>query len=37
MTVEGIGTISNRVVAGVEPVPVPRARPAQRRERAWTA
>lgn len=25
MTVEGIGTIANRVVAGVEPVPVPRA------------
>jgi 2-keto-4-pentenoate hydratase/2-oxohepta-3-ene-1,7-dioic acid hydratase in catechol pathway len=26
MNAEGIGTISNRVVAGVEPVPVPRAR-----------
>jgi 2-keto-4-pentenoate hydratase/2-oxohepta-3-ene-1,7-dioic acid hydratase in catechol pathway len=26
MTVEGIGTISNRVVAGVDPVAVPRAR-----------
>ena len=26
MTVEGIGTISNRVVAGTEPVPVPKAR-----------
>jgi 2-keto-4-pentenoate hydratase/2-oxohepta-3-ene-1,7-dioic acid hydratase in catechol pathway len=26
MNVEGIGSISNRVVAGVEPVPVPRAR-----------
>jgi 2-keto-4-pentenoate hydratase/2-oxohepta-3-ene-1,7-dioic acid hydratase in catechol pathway len=26
MNVEGIGTISNRVVAGVEPVPVPTAR-----------
>jgi 2-keto-4-pentenoate hydratase/2-oxohepta-3-ene-1,7-dioic acid hydratase in catechol pathway len=26
MNVEGIGTISNRVVAGVDPVPVPRAR-----------
>jgi 2-keto-4-pentenoate hydratase/2-oxohepta-3-ene-1,7-dioic acid hydratase in catechol pathway len=26
MNVEGIGTISNRVVAGVEPVPVPKAR-----------
>jgi 2-keto-4-pentenoate hydratase/2-oxohepta-3-ene-1,7-dioic acid hydratase in catechol pathway len=28
MRVEGIGTISNRVVAGREPQPVPRARPA---------
>jgi 2-keto-4-pentenoate hydratase/2-oxohepta-3-ene-1,7-dioic acid hydratase in catechol pathway len=26
MNVEGIGTISNRVVAGVDPVPVSRAR-----------
>jgi hypothetical protein len=26
MNVEGIGTISNRVVAGADPVPVPRAR-----------
>jgi hypothetical protein len=25
MNVQGIGTISNRVVAGVEPTPVPRA------------
>jgi len=29
MSVEGIGTISNRVVAGVEPVQVPRARSAR--------
>jgi 2-keto-4-pentenoate hydratase/2-oxohepta-3-ene-1,7-dioic acid hydratase in catechol pathway len=29
MNVEGIGTISNRVVAGVDPVPVPRARSAR--------
>jgi 2-keto-4-pentenoate hydratase/2-oxohepta-3-ene-1,7-dioic acid hydratase in catechol pathway len=26
MSVQGLGTISNRVVAGVEPVPIPRAR-----------
>jgi 2-keto-4-pentenoate hydratase/2-oxohepta-3-ene-1,7-dioic acid hydratase in catechol pathway len=37
MTVEGIGTISNRVVAGVEPVSIPAARPALRRARAWDA
>ena len=36
MTVEGIGVIENRVVEGVLPVPIPRARPAgHRRERAW--
>jgi 2-keto-4-pentenoate hydratase/2-oxohepta-3-ene-1,7-dioic acid hydratase in catechol pathway len=29
MSVEGIGTISNRVVAGADPVPVPRARSAR--------
>ena len=29
MNVEGIGTISNRLVAGADPVPVPRARPAR--------
>ena len=29
MNVEGLGTISNRVVAGVEPLPVPRARSAR--------
>jgi len=29
MSVEGIGTISNRVVAGIEPVQVPRARSAR--------
>jgi 2-keto-4-pentenoate hydratase/2-oxohepta-3-ene-1,7-dioic acid hydratase in catechol pathway len=33
MTVEGIGTISNRVVPGVDPVPLPRARPPRRRRR----
>jgi 2-keto-4-pentenoate hydratase/2-oxohepta-3-ene-1,7-dioic acid hydratase in catechol pathway len=26
MTIEGIGTISNEIVAGVEPIPIPRAR-----------
>ncbi len=26
MTVEGLGTISNRVVPGIEPLPVPKAR-----------
>jgi 2-keto-4-pentenoate hydratase/2-oxohepta-3-ene-1,7-dioic acid hydratase in catechol pathway len=35
MTVEGIGTIANQVVAGVEPVPVPAARPPRRRPRPW--
>jgi len=34
MTVQGIGTIENRVIAGVEPVPVPRARPPRRRARS---
>jgi len=33
MTVQSIGTIENRVVAGPEPVPVPRARPPRRRAR----
>jgi 2-keto-4-pentenoate hydratase/2-oxohepta-3-ene-1,7-dioic acid hydratase in catechol pathway len=37
ISVEGIGRISNRIVEGVEPVPVPRARPAARRARAWAA
>lgn len=38
MTVEGIGTIENRVVEGVPLVPIPRARPAAyRRERTWGA
>jgi 2-keto-4-pentenoate hydratase/2-oxohepta-3-ene-1,7-dioic acid hydratase in catechol pathway len=31
LTVEGIGTVSNRVVPGAEPVPVPRARVRPRR------
>ena len=35
MAVEGIGEIANRVVAGVEPVPVPAARPPRRRPRRW--
>jgi Fumarylacetoacetate (FAA) hydrolase family len=26
LTVEGIGTVANRVVAGADPVPIPRAR-----------
>jgi 2-keto-4-pentenoate hydratase/2-oxohepta-3-ene-1,7-dioic acid hydratase in catechol pathway len=30
LTVEGIGTVSNRVVAGADPVPIPRARPRPR-------
>jgi 2-keto-4-pentenoate hydratase/2-oxohepta-3-ene-1,7-dioic acid hydratase in catechol pathway len=29
-SVEGIGTVANRVVAGVDPVPIPRARPRTR-------
>ena len=29
LTVEGIGTLTNRIVAGVDPLPVPRARPRQ--------
>jgi 2-keto-4-pentenoate hydratase/2-oxohepta-3-ene-1,7-dioic acid hydratase in catechol pathway len=33
--VEGIGRIANRIVAGVEPVPIGPARPAQRRQRSW--
>ena len=37
MRVEGIGEIENRVVEGVAPVPIPRARPAAyRRKRAWS-
>jgi 2-keto-4-pentenoate hydratase/2-oxohepta-3-ene-1,7-dioic acid hydratase in catechol pathway len=37
LVVEGIGSVSNRIVAGVEPVPVPRARVGQvRRPRPWT-
>ncbi|WP_420541926.1 fumarylacetoacetate hydrolase family protein [Rubrobacter calidifluminis] len=36
MTVEGIGEIENRIVEGVTPVPIPRARAAAyRRKRAW--
>jgi 2-keto-4-pentenoate hydratase/2-oxohepta-3-ene-1,7-dioic acid hydratase in catechol pathway len=38
MTVEAIGTIENKIVEGVKPVPIPRARPAAfRRERTWRA
>ena len=29
LSVEGIGTLTNRIVAGVDPLPVPRARPRQ--------
>jgi 2-keto-4-pentenoate hydratase/2-oxohepta-3-ene-1,7-dioic acid hydratase in catechol pathway len=35
MSVEGIGTISNKVVAGLEAVPLPPARPPKRRPRPW--
>jgi 2-keto-4-pentenoate hydratase/2-oxohepta-3-ene-1,7-dioic acid hydratase in catechol pathway len=35
--VEGIGRISNRIVEGVEPVSIGRAREARRRVRAWAA
>ncbi len=34
LTVEGIGALSNRVIAGVDPVPLPVARPGRRRSRA---
>ena len=34
LTVEGIGTLTNTVVAGVEPVPLPEARPGRLRSRA---
>jgi 2-keto-4-pentenoate hydratase/2-oxohepta-3-ene-1,7-dioic acid hydratase in catechol pathway len=34
LTVQGIGTLSNPVVAGVEPVPLPPARPGRLRARA---
>ena len=34
LTVEGIGTLENTVVAGVEPVPLPEARPGRLRARA---
>lgn len=37
LVVEGIGSLSNRVVAGVDPSAVPKARLAQRRSRQWTA
>jgi 2-keto-4-pentenoate hydratase/2-oxohepta-3-ene-1,7-dioic acid hydratase in catechol pathway len=35
--VEGIGRICNRIVDGVTPVPIGRARPATRRSRPWNA
>lgn len=35
LTVEGIGLLRNRIVAGVDPVPLPRARPPRRRARPW--
>jgi 2-keto-4-pentenoate hydratase/2-oxohepta-3-ene-1,7-dioic acid hydratase in catechol pathway len=34
LTVEGIGTLTNQVVDGVDPVPLPPARPGRLRERA---
>ena len=34
LTVEGIGTLTNTVVAGVDPIPLPRARPGRLRSRA---
>lgn len=34
LTVEGIGTLSNTVVAGSDPIPLPRARPGRLRSRA---
>ena len=34
LTVEGIGTLSNTVVAGPDPIPLPRARPGRLRSRA---
>ncbi|MDD7967074.1 fumarylacetoacetate hydrolase family protein [Actinomycetospora lemnae] len=38
LVVEGIGSVSNRVVAGAEPVPVPKARVGHaRRPRPWTS
>jgi 2-keto-4-pentenoate hydratase/2-oxohepta-3-ene-1,7-dioic acid hydratase in catechol pathway len=35
LTVEGIGTLTNTVVAGDDPVALPTARPGRLRERAW--
>lgn len=37
LVAEGIGSLSNEVVAGVQPVALPRARPAKRRSRPWDA
>ena len=37
ITVEAIGTLSSTLVAGADPVPVPRARPATRQRRPWGA
>jgi 2-keto-4-pentenoate hydratase/2-oxohepta-3-ene-1,7-dioic acid hydratase in catechol pathway len=34
LTVEGIGTLTNQIVTGVDPVPLPRARPGRLRDRA---
>jgi 2-keto-4-pentenoate hydratase/2-oxohepta-3-ene-1,7-dioic acid hydratase in catechol pathway len=33
--VEGIGTVTNRIVEGAEPVAIPTARPVERRPRPW--
>jgi 2-keto-4-pentenoate hydratase/2-oxohepta-3-ene-1,7-dioic acid hydratase in catechol pathway len=37
ISVQGIGRISNRIVEGVEPLPISRAHPATRRARPWDA
>jgi 2-keto-4-pentenoate hydratase/2-oxohepta-3-ene-1,7-dioic acid hydratase in catechol pathway len=37
LTVEGIGSVSNPIVAGVAPVDIPRARAPRRRPRPWDA
>jgi 2-keto-4-pentenoate hydratase/2-oxohepta-3-ene-1,7-dioic acid hydratase in catechol pathway len=35
LRVQGIGELATRIVAGREPVPIPRARPPRRRPRPW--
>jgi hypothetical protein len=34
LTVQGIGTLTNTVVAGADPIPLPKARPGRLRARA---